>query len=148
MSMQWSDVGLFVSVLSIFAAYVFFHYQLIKSKQLACLNEIIRRTELINSLAIKSFDPFCGNLYAEFSFHRSILKRNIERFFECHTWRHWLDRKTGYKDVLVRYDDWLEYIEFNTNIETSDDRSVSQKEAVKNIYIKSGELISKLWELY
>lgn len=132
-------VGLFVAVVTLLASWLFFYHQNFKSKQQLCLNEIINRLELIIALVKTSFNPTDRHyeIYSEFTFHSVLLKYNIEKFNKSEPYITLKSVSKKNRDSVIiitdQLNDLIEYIDFNTPVESPTAYDINNTEEIKKI---------------
>lgn len=135
------DYPLIVAIATLLATSLFFYHQNCKMKQHLCLDEIIKRLELINSLVKSSFNTTGRHyeLYSEFTFQSELLRYSIEKFnnSEPYSAIKSLSKKNRDKErVLVdKLNQFIEYIEMNTPIEASSNFDINDASEVDKIKI-------------
>jgi hypothetical protein len=139
------DYGLLVAIITLLATSLFFYHQNCKTKQHLCLDEIIKRLELINSLVKSSFSPADRRyeLYSEFTFQAELLRYGIEKFntSEPYSTIKSLSKTNRDQEALLvtKLVELVEYIEMKTPIESPsnfDTNSESEVERIKIILEK------------
>lgn len=139
------DYGLLVAITTLLATSLFFYHQNCKNKQHLCLDEIIKRLELINLLVKSSFSPADRHyeLYSEFTFQAELLRYSIEKFNTSEPYsaiRSLSKKNSNQEKILVtKFIELVEYIEMKTPIESSsnfDTNSESEVEKIKVILKK------------
>lgn len=135
------DYGLLVAIITLLTTSLFFYHQNCKTKQHLCLDEIINRMELINSLVKSSFSPVDRHyeLYSEFTFQAKLLQYSIEKFnnSEPYSAIRSLFKKNRDKERLLvtKLNELIEYIEMKTPIESSLNFDTNSENEVEKITI-------------
>ena len=138
------DISLIISIISILAALVICYHQILKSRKLALLNEVIKRMEIVAQIAAKSFDKDVAEQYSEYFFHKNIAKYALNEFLNCRSLLDF-DYRYQHRDLRKQFEEWVEFIEFDTQVETiqsfDDDR---QKAIIYDVYARLSKIIGQL----
>lgn len=161
-------LGLGVSLLSVIVASGICYYQIKKNRQLALLNETIKRMETMALIAADSLqNPHLS--YEVYFLHRQIAKASLEEFLgiDNHAKRcvaeispklqshvvsklsmrciRFVHNHQEKMNILDDYKQWVEYCELHSNIESRHDYNQQQSSQVQgDIYIKLADIIQKL----
>lgn len=155
--MTTEHLGLIFSFLSIAVAFGVCYYQIRKNRQLALLNEMIKRMEIMSSIAIESLKGAQVS-YETYFLHQQIVKASLIEFLnvsdekkeEGWIWkrlRKCYIRQYGLKQkILKEYKDWVEYCELNTRIESRHPSCSEQQHSAipKEICIKLSNIVKQL----
>lgn len=141
-----------ISLLSVLASIIVAagvcYYQIQKNRQLALLNETIKRMETMALIAINSLkDP--QSSYEVYFLHRQIAKASLVEFLDTRHCCHWhlgLAHDSQEKEgILKQYEKWVEYCELCTSIESRhEDGRQQSSEIATNIYVQLAQIIQKL----
>lgn len=124
-------MNLFLTLSSLWLAITFFHYQNLKGKQHRCLDEVIRRLDIINDITIKACNttPYSRS-QGEYDFNSKILMKSIDQFKSsapilcCNSKDHEILRQQCVE--------LLEYIEINTPVESPENITLNSNGNMEN----------------
>lgn len=133
------DYSLFIAIVTLLATSLFFYHQNCKTKQHLCLDEIINRLELITSLVKASFNSTERHyeIYSEFTFQSELLRYSIEKFNNSEPFSgiRSLSKKNNAREgeLITQLNQLIEYIDFNTPVESMSSFDFSDTEEVEKI---------------
>lgn len=136
-------------------AIAFFHHQNAKSKQHRCIDEIVNRLDNLNELVVNScytvpYTPSNG----EYQFNKLILTQTVDKFIKCAPFPFIALSGVDFTALKADCSNLFEFIELKTPIESpsniqlnSQNMMVDRDEIIFIMYIRSSEIIAKLYKL-